>query len=196
MKKQNSITYNPATQLDGSRRTIRRIENASDGLRLVARPDVRYFKTGYYVDTFQDSVTVPAVLRLPSAPDGTARLLAATSDPWNPDHYLVDTDIETDERDAWHSAVGLAEHYAESCREDDAKFQAEQQIDEARDEIKAARADCHKLAGELRSLDKALPPGLCAAIRREIAGHRATVRGAVKSIRRLTAEPWTAVSNY
>ena len=38
MKKQNSITYNPATQLDGSRRTIRRIENASDGLRLVARP--------------------------------------------------------------------------------------------------------------------------------------------------------------
>ncbi len=53
-----------------------------------------------------------------------------------------------------------------------------------------------QLVGGLRSLDKALPPGLCAAIRREIASHRATVRGAVKSIRRLTAEPWTAVSNY
>ena len=196
MKKQNSIIYNPAFQMEGSRRTIRWIEYASDGLRLVARPDVRYFETGYYVDNFQDSVTVPAVLRLPSAPDGTARLLAATSDPWNPDCYLVDMDLETDERDAWHSAVRLAEYYAESCREDDAKFQAEQQIDDARDEIKSARADCHKLAAELRSLDKALPPGLCAAIRREIAVHRAAVRGAVKSIRRLTAEPWTAVSNY
>lgn len=198
MKKQNSIIYNPAAQLEGSRRTIRWIENASDGLRLVARP-ARGFRDGldgYYVDNFQDSVTVPAVLRLPSAPDGTARLLAATSDPWNPDCYLVDMDLETDERDAWHSACSLAEHYAESCREDDAKFQAEQQIDDARDEIKTARADCHKLAAELRSLDKALPPGLCAAIRREIASHRAAVRGAVKSIRRLTAEPWTAVSNY
>lgn len=198
MKKQNSINYNPAFQLEGSWRTVRWIENASDGLRLVARPE-RGFRdgiTGWYVDNFQDSVTVPAVLRLPSAPDGTARLLAATSDPWNPDHYLVDTDIETDERDAWHSAVSLAEHYAESCREDDAEQQAEMQIDDARDEIKSARADCHKLAAELRSLDKALPPGLCAAIRREIASHRATVRGAVKSIRRLTAEPWTAVSDY
>lgn len=191
-----SIIYNPAAQLEGSRRTIRWIENASDGLRLVARP-ARGFRDGldgYYVNNFQDSV--PAVLRLPSAPDGTARLLAAASDPWNPDCYLVDMDLETDERDAWHSACSLAEHYAESCREDDAKFQAEQQIDDARDEIKTARADCHKLAAELRSLDKALPPGLCAAIRREIASHRATVRGAVKSIRRLTAEPWTAVSNY
>lgn len=198
MKKQNSIIYNPAAQLEGSRRTIRWIENASDGLRLVARP-ARGFRDGldgYYVDNFQDSVTVPAVLRLPSAPDGTARLLAATSGSWNPDCYLVDMDLETDERDAWHSACSLAEHYAESCREEDAKFQAEQQIDDARDEIKTARADCHKLAAELRSLDKALPPGLCAAIRREIASHRATVRGAVKSIRRLTAEPWTAVSNY
>ena len=199
MKTQNSINYNPAARLDGSRRTIRVIENASDGLRLVAQPDRRAFRDGldgYYVDNFQDSVTVPAVLRLPSAPDGAARLLAATSDPWNDDMYLVDTDIETDERDAWHSAVSLAEHYAESCREDDAKQQAEQQIDDARDEIKSARADYHKLAGELRSLDKALPPGLCAAIRKQIAGHRAAVRGAVKSIRRLTAEPWTAVSNY
>ena len=38
VKKQNSINYNPAFQLDGSRRTTRWIEYASDGLRLVARP--------------------------------------------------------------------------------------------------------------------------------------------------------------
>ena len=197
MKTQKLISYNPAARLEGSRRSVRWIENASDGLRLVARPDRRSFRDGidgWYVNDFQ--VTVPAVLRLPSAPDGTARLLAATSDPWNDDCYLVDLDIETDERDAWRSACSLAEFYAEICREDDAKFQAEQQIEDARDEIKSARADCHKLAADLRSLDKALPPTLCAAIRREIAGHRAAVRGAVKSIRRLTAEPWTAVNDY
>jgi hypothetical protein len=192
--KQKTIIYNPVFQLDGSRRRLRVIEHASNGLRLAARPERRRVRDGFggwYVDSFHDETTEPAVLALPHG-----RYLAATSNPYESDCYIVDTEIETDLDDAWRSAAGLAEYYAESCREDEAKQAAEAQVEGLREEIAQLRRDHSAAVREIRAA-RALAgtaPTLCAIVRGRLAAMRAEVKRARERIAALGDNYWLSVS--
>lgn len=178
------VTWNPEWQMEGSRRRCRVVENASaGGLRVIERG--ARDATGWYVDNYQSDVTAAALIQLP-ARDGAPLYLAACTDPWNADCYIVDCELETDRRDAERSAAGLAKHYAETCREDDAKQMAEMQIDDARDAIKAARAAHTALAAEIhaaRAAGAAAGPNVCAALRARLVSLRDDVRDARRIIK-------------
>jgi hypothetical protein len=191
-KSKPTIVYNPAFQLDGSRRTVRVIEYASRGLRLAAKPESRHRDEycGCYVNSFYET-TDPAVLALPHG-----RYLAAASDPWNADCYIVDTELETDLHDAWRSAAGLAEFYAESCREDEAKQSAEFQQEELRKEIAQLRREHSAAVREIRAARsiEGTAPTLCALVRSSLAGMRRDVHKARKRIAALSDNYWLSVS--
>ena len=195
-----TIRYNPPFKLEGwGPATMRWIEHASDGLR------VREAKTGgfrepvgYYVDHFFDETTVPYVLQLPAAPVKGVRCeryMAATSDPYNPDCYLTDGDIVDNMHDAIRWAHRLAERYAETCREDDAKFQAQQQIEQAKEYICGYRAEASRLVEELRRARSIAGdiPLIVNAARKQIAQLRSRVAEEHKRIKRLTDNYWYAV---
>ena len=66
--------------------------------------------------------------------------------------------------------------------------------EEARERIKAERAEAHALAAEMRAYANwrnVSAPAICKELHRAMAAHRATVRAAIKEIRRLTDAPWS-----
>jgi hypothetical protein len=175
--------------------------------------------TGYYCDNFQDSTAVPALYvqeedcaqcdgsgtchdtergddNCPECDgDGKKRnYFAAVRDPCNEGCAIVDFGAATDDAtEAARDAHALAERYAEDCREDDAKFQCEQQIEQACDDIRMARRKHSALirewlaadVGEFVLVDNALSDA-CAALRRQVSK-------AHKRIKLLRNEPWLAV---
>ena len=202
--KAKTIIYNP----ESGRDRLRFVENASRGLRVLGpvhemRDICRVGHTGWHLDPLGEGDTVHGVvLQLPGR-SGFARFVPAVSDPYNDDCYAVDfRDVytapgdDTDEakHDCALTADRLAELYAEREREyqtlDTAKFR----IEEARERIKAERAEAHALAAEMRAYANwrnVSAPAICKELHRAMAAHRATVRAAIKEIRRLTDAPWS-----
>jgi hypothetical protein len=137
---------------------------------------------------------VGAVLQLP-ARDGKPQYIPAMADPWNPDAYWCDfASVTDDKRDALRWADGMAERYAEKERDYQTEEAARMRCEDEREAIKAARAEHSALAAELRAAANwrnVSAPAICAAVRRDLAGHRDAVRDSIKTIRKLTAEPWT-----
>ena len=87
---------------------------------------------GWYVDQFQDETCRGLVLAL-----SHGRFLAAVSDPWNFDEkarsgpcILETGEVFDSEREAALAADDLAEGYAEDCREDAEKQEAERVAEE------------------------------------------------------------------
>lgn len=189
-EKLKTVSYGPVFRLKGSRRQCRFIENASCGLRLAAKPESRDVE-GWYVDSFADEATTPAVLALPHG-----RYLAATSDPCNEDCYIVDMDIEQSARDAWHSAAGLAAYYAETSREDEAKQSAEAEAEELREEIADLRHEHSAAVREIRAARaiEGTAPTLCGLVRASLAGMRRDVHKARERIAALSDNYWLSVS--
>lgn len=195
------IRYNPPFKLEGwGPGTMRWIENASGGLRVINVPErERSLRnaTGYYVDDFGE-VTVPHVLQLPAANVPGVRCeryMAAASDPYNADCYITDCDIADNLHDACQWAHRLAERYAEICREGDAKFQAESQIESLKEDICGYREQASRLVEEIRRARELTGdiPLIVLAARKQLKSLRDSVRAAHKRIDRLRDNFWYAV---
>src|SRR3990172_5381206 len=156
---------------------------------------------GWYADSFQDALIYGAVIRMRTA-RGTYYAPATYCTQWDgctaymaeaervPKGSNEDAHAEAI-KEAIHSARHYAEMEAESAREDSAKDQASQQIDQCRDDIKANRAQAHRIIGELRTLT--LPPALCGIARATMRSTMREARESVKRINALQADYWAAL---
>ena len=103
LNKPKAIAYGPEFTLEGSRRRLRWIENASAGLRVVGAADsiIRLRHTGWYLDPFGDGETARGyVLQLP-ARKGVSQYVPAILDANNPDCYVAEfADVTDDKEDA------------------------------------------------------------------------------------------------
>lgn len=200
-KTSKAIAYNPEWTPEGTRERLRCVENASDGLRVVGYADelVRLNHTGWFTDPFgceSDSLARGAVLQLP-ARDGEPQYAPAIADPWNPDAYIVDFYSVTDDKsDAASWADSMAERHAERERDYLTQEAARLAVDDAREDVRKARAAARDIIHELRAVNawrNVNAPAICAAVRRDLARHRATVRAAAQRIRTLTENPYSIV---
>lgn len=146
---------------------------------------------GWYANSFQDETTRGVVYRLPHG-----RFVAGASDPWNCDKdgfgpFLMGREVFTDEREAALAADRLAEIYEEFLREDDAKQQAEAQIEEKRAEVASLREDIRELIAGIR--ESKLAPAVCAEIRDSIRRHWQEMTAARERIHALKRNFWLAV---
>jgi len=87
----------------------------------------------------------------------------------------------------------VAERMGESARDDDAKFQAEQQIESERENIATARKEAHEVIKDLRNTPNYLPK-LRGVGLDTVKACMYSVRASIKRINLLTNEPWRAVS--
>lgn len=194
-----TIVYNPEWAPEGRNASrYRWIENASTGLRVVGAshdilPRGRNSHTGWYADNFQDSTVHGVVLQLP-ARDGKPVYVPAYSGAWEDDCLTVDFHSTTDDKEeAARWADGMAECFAESARESEAKDQAEQQIEDARIEICGARKLASRLVADLRTAGHTLPPSVRDVVRSRIHALRCEVKRAHARITDLGDNYWRAV---
>lgn len=100
-------------------------------------------------------------------------------------------------RDAIRAADSVAKRVAESCREEDMKFQAEQKIQEKREEVAKAKSFLRDLIVEIRLIQKF--PGGAGLVTFDVLKERVCdelreIREARERIALLEREPWEAVS--
>ena len=153
---------------------------------------VKRLPLGYYLDNFQNDKLIACVVQLP-ARRGASQYYPATRHSDIDGFTVYLDDVCDDKEEAARLADGYAESVAEQYREDDIRYQAEQQIEQARDLIAECRKEHSQLASEIRITGQS-SPAICAALRRELLSYRQEVRAAIKQIQLLTAEPWRAVS--
>lgn len=105
----------------------------------------------------------------------------------------VDRHIHTIEHSAMWEANEMARIAAEEMREADAKDQAEQQIQEKREEIAQARATLKRVLGDRKRLAMAVPE-VCEDLASYVSEQLQEIRKARKRIALLEREPWEAVA--
>jgi len=160
------IVYNPAipTRAYGERAgTVRWIEQASDGLRLIGFADdigretySRAFShSGWYADNFQSELYRGVVYQLPAARRGDKgereRYVYGYADPNNDGAALLAFSIESDKLEAARAADRLAELAAEESREHQEAFQAGNRAAELAQERQELTAKVRALLRELAS---------------------------------------------
>lgn len=165
--------------------------------------------TGWYADNYQDALIVGHVCRM-RCPRGTLYIPATMrTDSDGTVHYINDAELvprgatEDDHDKACREAARSADHYAEKeaedCREDNAKYMAEADIEAARAEIHEVNKAALVLLAEVKGTRKAagqFSPGICDAIQ-----HRITelLRDRAKQfaiIQEREANYWTAAPGY
>lgn len=172
-------------------------ENAATYFRSAVFADdvVRLDHTGWFTDHCGDSKTRGMVFTLPHS-----KFLAGYSDPWNVGSASVDcNELYDDEAKAARAADRLAERYAELCREDAARQQAEHDIDDAKEEIKAYRKEHREMCAELRalaSMELRKTPALCAAVKRRMVELREEVQHRIETIKARRDDFWSTLENY
>jgi hypothetical protein len=158
---------------------------------------------GWYTDGFQDATLIGVVLCFtrhdghqddgqyqgvhPNKPKGRVIYMAGTrhSD-W--DGVTLDLDTTDDPITAARWADSMAEREAESCREEDEKYQAEQRVEELLEQIKAIRTRCLKLLRDMRPIRKGMhgiPESICDTLRTAVQGYVeeiATLRGELEEL--------------
>ncbi len=159
--------------------------------------------SGYYTDSHGDETLIGVVLCFTrggsggmegndnfdeTKPKGRVIYMAGTrhSD-W--DGVTLNLDTTDDPITAAQWADSMAECEAESCLEEDEKYQAEQKAAECRDEIKAARAACLKLLRDMRPIRKGLigvPESICDALRQQVQGYLEDIANWRKELGELT----------
>ena len=155
-------------RVQSGRRRCRWAEDLSGYFRNVkpAHEIIRLGHKGWYVNAIhQDETTEGLVLQLP-ARHGQTLFMAACSDPWNDNSGIVEQYLYDDADTAARSADGLAENYAETCREDDLKQTAERDIEDLQNEIKEARERIRELIAGIRR--STLDTVVCDEMRRSI----------------------------
>lgn len=117
----------------------------------------------------------------------TARKIAAC-EAWDENGRETAT-LEDETRAIARTADSLAEHFAEKCREDAEKDMALQRIEQSREEMAEARETVRELIREIRTAG-AMPPTICATIRRRLTDEWAMVQNLRESVRELTDKPY------
>ena len=194
--------------LKGSSTELRYVEDLGGHFRNV-RPCheiVRLEHTGWYVDQFQDKTCHGLVMQLPGR-DGKPIYLYGVNDPWNKNTGMVAwrrCEWTDDQKEAARWADDMAKHYAETCREDNAKQQAEQDIEEARNQIKELRLEAKQLVREIKDHRRQNPkagalssfsPAICSALKAQIKSLREESHELYKRITEREDNYWTAVEN-
>lgn len=153
-------------------------------------PSIRDSNDGWYTDNMPTGETYQGhVYQLP-AHRGQERFLAAVmhSD-WS--GATLDPSVYPDKESAARVADSMAEHMAECAREDDAKFQAEQQIEAAKERIALVRVKVQGLHTDIVS--GPFGPNVCEAIRDCIRDYRREVHKLTCRIGELRSNPWASV---
>lgn len=141
---------------------------------------------GWFTENFCGETVRGEVWRLPHG-----KFLAVIPDQFNDGAGIVENCVYDDENDAARNADRMAEIYAENAREDDAKFQAEQQIESARELIASARETVRELIAGIR--ESKLSPRICEQLRADIKRERAEIREQFARIEKLSENFWSAV---
>jgi CRISPR/Cas system CSM-associated protein Csm5 (group 7 of RAMP superfamily) len=106
-------------------------ESPTDHFRLVGFADTIARRTirhkGWFTDDFQDGVTRGIVFRLPN----NRGFVAGCTDPFSDGPCILEIESIEDEIGAALRADRIAQLYAEMCKEDEAKSQAEFEKEEA-----------------------------------------------------------------
>ena len=129
---------------------------------------------GWYADNFQEQTVRPHVLlmRVKNRNGKKELVYLAGVDYSDWDGVIVFVDIYHDcQEDAARAANYEAERIAEQCREDDARYQAEQQIEEKREELHQINKKTIALIKELKrglSLKISNYPAICATVHESI----------------------------
>ena len=163
---------------------------------------VRLNHTGWYADNFQDALIRGAVCRIRS-PRGTLYVPVTYCTEWDgTTHHMrhaelapkgaSEADHETAKRDAALYADHIAEREAESAREADAKFQAEQQIENARAEIHDINAQARALIKEIKAAG-GFTTAVCGALKNQLADYLRERRAAFRQIEKCERDFWYAV---
>lgn len=178
------------------------------GFRLVknAHDLVRLGHKGWFTDYFENDTVygVVSVLRL----GRNAYIVAGYShSDWDSNFLDFSTARKISANEAWdeneretaaledethamaRTADSIAENFAEKCREESEKDMADQRIEQSHEEIAEARETVRELIREIRTAG-AMPPTICATIRRRLADEWAMVQNLRESVRELTAKPY------
>lgn len=172
----------------------------------------RFQFNGYGVNNYDMGEACEGLVCQLPARNGMPCYVAGFSDAWNDGQGCVDLrETFTDEMEAARAADRLAELYAELCRDDDAKDRAEQDIEQAHEEIATARAEHSQLCAEMRAaqrmqfdllapeyvpparLSERAPSAICKALRAQLKELRGQVSEAIKTIKERRENYWTAV---
>jgi len=179
-----------------------------DKFDAVAIQDIsRHFDySGYYADNFQCELIKPYIVKIKTAQGLFIAPAVAYSDSDLATIYFSKAELV----EKWESernreatifrmasaADTIAERLAEQGREDDAKFQAEQQAEDLRAENQQARKDAHALIVAIRdqrAIGDIVAP-ICNALISEIKGLRAAIHRNNDRINKLAADYWLAVN--
>ena len=141
--------------------------------------------TGGYCDASRDETAFGVVGLLPHG-----RFIPGIQDPWgNPPVWGRESfDCENT---AAREADRMTEKWAEECRDGDAKFRAEQRIEENREELSALHDTIRKLARSLKGLS--LPGPVCDAVKAQLSQALRQKRKLWAEIRSFQDNHWNAV---
>jgi hypothetical protein len=143
---------------------------------------------GWYVDHFQSETCRGVVFRLP----GSRGFLAGHDWPWDKSvGATVDPSSYDTPEAAARAADRMAETFAEVCREDAAKHEAERLTEEASNELKTLRDSIRGLCRELRGVT--LSPAICSAVRDRLKAMLRERRELWGNIREWRRDYWSAV---
>jgi hypothetical protein len=169
------------------------------GFRIVGdsgEVNTRQGHNGWYCDIWQEETVTGVVLQMP-ARNGEPRYFPAVKWSDREGVTLYPLDIYDNKEDAARAADHIAERIGEEEREYSLKDRAEQDIEDAREEIKAAREERRALVAEMKQQDRnAARPAICAALRKQLADLKRQSRKAWKLIQERTENPYTADPSY
>lgn len=162
--------------------------------------------SGYYADNFQQELINPYIVRIKTSRGLFIAPAIAYSDSdiatiyLSKGGYVDKTQDFQREYEAWaHTCAGradrIADRLAEQGREDDAKFQAEDQADTLKADNLQARKEAHDLIQAIktqRKIGEIVTP-ICNALISEIKGLRRTIQRNNQRISELKADYWQAV---
>jgi len=182
-------------QIDKRGTEFRWVENLSHYFRNItpSHDIIKLNHTGWFTDNDNNETCHGLVLQLP-ARDGKEIYLCGVNDPNNDDAGFVafrKCEWADNKEDAARWADRMAERYAESEREHDAKFHAEQDIEQARERIVAIRLDLRSLITSTR--ESVLKPRVCEAVRDQMKSLREESHELWKEITERQDNYWSAV---
>lgn len=158
--------------------------------------------SGYYADNFQCELISAFIVRIKTSKGLFIAPAIAYSDSDIATIYLSKGEFSED--NALNTDISfsiaciadrLAERLAEQGREDDAKFQAEQQCEALKDENKQALSEAHILIQAIKNQRKIgdIVAPICNALISEIKGLRASIQRNNERISKLKDDYWVSV---
>jgi hypothetical protein len=152
--------------------------------------------TAFYADNFADAVIQWCVVKIAPANKKHNReaLYAPITYGTGYEGVTLHLDCAGGLDDARRRGESCTEKLAEEGRENDAQFQAEQQIETAREVIHSLNVKALALIRAIKdSKDRAFSPAICEALRENLTGHLATRTKQFKRIATLQDDYWQAV---